>query len=196
MKHLILLLTLPLAAAATVRADDPPAEPTTEPATFEESYGTLLTHNLFHKERRPPPPDRSDEPAPEREEAPLPPAVPEKDFRLVGIVYENDAFRAYFEDLKQKRIVRIAAGETIATGVVSEIYIDALSFTNENGLVWVDFGDDLTGGAATAMERAEKPAPDAYEEARQNQPRGGNETREAMLERLRARRAAAQGGGR
>ena len=192
MKQSLIVITLLLTAAATAYADDPPAEP----VTFEDRYGTLLTHNLFHKERRPPPPKRTDEAPPEREETPPPPAVPEKDFRLVGIVFENEAFRAYFEDLKQKRIVRVAAGETIATGVVSEIFIDALSFTNENGVVWVDFGDDLTGASAAAMERAEKPAPDAYEEARQNQPRGGSETREAMLERLRARRAAAQGGGR
>ena len=157
MKRLLLIVALLFLAAPG--APSARAQEAEEPASFEELYGSLLTNNLFVKDRRPPPPPRDErEEEPEEEEEAPPPPPPEKDWRLVGIVWEGGEFRAYMENAKERRIATFTPGQEIASGVVGDVYIDGLSYAGPEGVTWVAFGGDLTGevtAAAPAKSRQE-----------------------------------------
>lgn len=177
--HLAAVAIAALAGTALAQPQDESAEPE---ASFEARYGSLLTHNLFERERRPPrpetPPESEDRPPP-------PPPPPEKDYRLVGIVFEEGQFRAYFENTRTNRIERVAPGDAIATGVIGEVYIDAVSYLADGQIIWVDFGDDLTGTGAPAPARSAQSSESDDDEAEDGDS-------QSVVERLRQRRQAAR----
>lgn len=170
-------------AIAGAAAAQPQAEADDSEASFEARYGSLLTHNLFERDRRPP--RRDEQRPPTSRPAPPPSPPPEKDYRLVGIVFEDGQFRAYFENLRTHRIERVAPGDPIATGIIGEVYIDAVSYLADGQIVWVDFGDDLTGEGAPVPARP----------SRSSSPDSNSESQQSILERLRQRRQAAQNRG-
>ena len=120
---------------------------------FESRYGALTSNNIFKRDRRPPPP-----PQPPREQEPPPPPPPEEtNWLLVGIVFEGGVPRAYFEHLKEKRLVIISAGDEVANGLLGQVFIDAVSYLGKEGeIIWVDVGDDLTGEAAKLPDSASR----------------------------------------
>ena len=170
MKMLIACLMLALFAA--------PAAGAAEEGSFEEAYGALLTNNLFVKDRRPPRQEREEPKPPPEEEAP-PPPVPEKDWRLVGVVFEEGQFRAYLENAKERRIERFIPGDAVAAGVVGDVFIDGLSYVGVEGERWVGFGSDLTGAVTAAASPKSRKAK-SEESARDKQL--------SLAERMRQRR--------
>jgi len=77
---------------------------------------------------------------------------------LRGIVVEQGEVRAYFEDIVNTRMVRVAIGETVARGKITSIGLDAVEYEHAatttpggpatNGQrTLVAVGHDLTGKA-------------------------------------------------
>ena len=127
--------------AAQERQPDNQSGPPPQQVSFEEAHTSLLRNNIFVRERRPwrPPTETpTSRPAP-------PPPVPEKDWRLVGVVFEEGVFRAYLENLRGEPVARISPGGAIAEGVITEVYIDAIRYQSDGQRIWVEIGQDLTG---------------------------------------------------
>jgi hypothetical protein len=113
-------------------------------AAFSEQYGLVVENNIFLRDRtrrpsgngnattRPTTPQRS----------------PEQTVALTGIVFEDGAFRAYFENLAAGTIFRVSPGDEVARGRVKEILIDAVAYESNGGVTWIEIGRDLTGSAA------------------------------------------------
>lgn len=136
---LLLQMICVLAAAGAEKADD----------AFTRDFGVIVERNMFLRDRRPPavkpvtPP-----PAPATTEAapPPPPPPPEKQYVLVGVVFEDlTTARAYFEHVGEGTLVKIAPGEPLANGHVTEVQLNSVAFVDAKGLTWVDVGEDLTG---------------------------------------------------
>ena len=108
---------------------------------FTERYGMLVESNMFLRDRRTASPEPSTQPS-------APPPSPEQTMMLTGIVFEDGGFRAYFENLRESRVVRVSPGDAIATGHVSAILIDALEYFAGSESRWIEIGQDLTGKAA------------------------------------------------
>ena len=113
---------------------------------------------------------------------------------LRGVVLEEGAFRAYFENVQENRIVQVTAGDPIARGNVVEISIDAVAFESNGAIVWVNVGDNLTGartgaggpgGASSGSGSGSGAAPAS----------GADPSTLSLEERMRQRRAQRAGGG-
>ncbi len=122
--------------------------------TFEERYGTLLENNLFVRDRKP---VRREVETPREttRPAPPPPPPPETEWVLTGIVFEEGLFRAYFENVRNAEIQRVAPGEGIARGFIGDVFIDGVSFVHDGQTAWIDFGRDLTGKVPSPVARRE-----------------------------------------
>ena len=161
-RTLALACTLGLAAAALARQDggDAPAADDGATPTLEDEYAIIVRNNIFVRDRKPykPPATQPAATRPAEQVAPPPEPRPEKDWRLVGIVFEDGAFRAYFESLKDEPTARVAPGDAIADGVIEGVYIDAVSFVADGRQVWVDVGRDLAGEVPDAPAAPDAPA--------------------------------------
>src|SRR5690606_25762470 len=74
---------------------------------------------------------------------------------LTGVVFEDGAVRAYFENLAGGAPVRVALGESVGRGIVTDIAIDAVAYQDIEGHVrWVEIGQDLTGTDAVVAPAA------------------------------------------
>lgn len=125
----------------TQRPQDPAPAP--DPAeTFEARYAVLTRNNIFVRDRRPAPPSSE---GPTTREAPAAPPAPEKDWVLIGVVFEEGRFRAYFENLRGDPTTRAVVGDPIADGVIDEVFLDAIAYQANGERIWVDIGQDLTG---------------------------------------------------
>jgi hypothetical protein len=127
------------------------ARPTRQ--TYSDRYSVLTQRNIFLRDRSrgssngstTGPTTSSTQPARRS---------PEETLLLRGIVVEEGEVRAYFEDMVDFRMVRVAEGETIARGRIAGIGLDAVEYEPNDGgggagsagrrtLVMV--GHDLTG---------------------------------------------------
>ena len=112
---------------------------------------------------------------------------PEETLLLRGIVMEQGEVRAYFEDIANSRMVRVAQGETIARGRITSIGLDAVEYeTPGTGgaaghQTVVAVGTDLTGkvseydipssaAAAAAMAATSPVMPSGVEGLNPNDP--------------------------
>ena len=160
-----------------------------EPDAFAEQYAVLLENNIFLRDRRAP---REPSTRPAQPEAPPPPA--EKSWMLVGVVFEEGTFHAYFEDLRSNSVTRTTLGEQIANGSVSELFIDAVAYSTEQGVKWIEIGQDLTGvypEGLTTKRPAGATAAGASGSRDGGQP---NQNTMSIEERLRQRRLQESGG--
>ncbi|HTL29607.1 MAG TPA: hypothetical protein VL282_10305 [Tepidisphaeraceae bacterium] len=64
---------------------------------------------------------------------------------LTGIVFEDDGFRAYVEDVPNEKILKLALGDSVAHGKIDAIEIDAVSYDMGGKQRWIEIGSDFTG---------------------------------------------------
>ena len=108
-----------------------------------EEYDSIVNRDMFLRDRQRPR-DPSTQPTTMRA-VETPPDVPERRYVLRGIVIEDGQLRAYIESTRGG-VTRVAPGDSIATGHVIEIAIDAVAYAWPDGSVkWVEIGQNLEG---------------------------------------------------
>ena len=125
------------------------AQPVERRDLFSEQYGILSEQNIFLRDRSRYTRGQGATTSPSTQPAAVP-LSPEQSLVLTGIVFEDGEYRAYFENLQQPAIVRVAAGEAVARGQVAEIAIDAVAYEQEGQVTWIEIGKDLTGAIPAA----------------------------------------------
>jgi hypothetical protein len=166
--------------------------PGQERSGFSDRYAVVLENNIFLRERR-----TQRQSSTQSTTQPQAPPRPEKEWVLVGVVFEEGAFRAYFESLTGGGVKRAVVGDQIAEGALSEVYIDAVGYMTGDGVTWISVGQDLTGeyivipGSAgpTAAAPSTAPSPGAA-------PAAASPATLSIEERLRQRRMQEAGGSR
>ena len=181
---LIALMTLATPSLAIAQTPEAPAGG----PSFEDAYAILTSNNIFRRDRRPPPPKQPEPPPP-------PPPAPETQWLLTGVVWEEGAFRGYFEYLPDGNVRRVTAGDDLLDGTVGELYIDSVGYVGPDGNVfWIDIGDDLTGEPSKVTvarpSREERRDGDRDEAAADD---GGNGEELSAEERMRRRRQRQRG---
>jgi hypothetical protein len=76
------------------------------------------------------------------------PLTPEESYILRGVVYENDVFTAYFENLNTSRIEAVNAGAELAQVRIAEVALDAVLLEKNGQTQWIVIGRDLRGSQA------------------------------------------------
>jgi hypothetical protein len=202
--------TIPAAEADEAEADEQlpatvPAPPTAAPpatavapASFAGQYGMLSERSIFLRNRPRPRPASAVQQVTSRPVAP--PAAPERDFVLRGVVLEDVDLRAYVEDTRASRMLRLLPGEDVARGQIVQIEADAVLFQHDGEQLWIEVGQNFTGTRATS------PLPQPTTEATNGSggattststsaspsPPGGSAT--SIEERMRLRRQQSGGG--
>lgn len=109
---------------------------------YRDRYGVLSERNIFLRDRgrrR-----RSDQPSSRPAYAPRP---IEDSFVLRGVVYEDGQFHAYVESLNSSTVLKLGLGETVASGKVAAIEMDAIEYEQSGRQsVRIEIGQTLTGG--------------------------------------------------
>lgn len=155
-----------------------------ESDAFAGRYGVLLENNIFLRDRRPQRP-----PATSQATRPAPPPRPEKDWVLVGVVFEEGAFRAYFENVRGSGVTRAVVGDPIATGAITGVYIDAVAYLLDGEVAWIEIGQDLTGEYVVIPGAAVRPTTVPTTSAAGAPPAGAPDPNALSIEeRLRQRR--------
>src|SRR5690606_1497983 len=113
---LIILVTLAAAAEAQERSSWRSRR--SADTDLPPEYQPIVDNNIFVRQRSRRPIEPVTRPAP------LP---PERSMVLTGIVLEEGLFRAYIEDTRSGTIQRVSPGDTVATGAVGQITIDAIA---------------------------------------------------------------------
>lgn len=191
-----LLMTSGLIAWA--QDEEPSQDAAPDAQAFDNRYAILSQNNIFVRDRRPAPPQGTDAPTTQR--APTAPPVPEKDWLLIGVVFEDGQFRAYFENLKGQPTTRAVVGDPIATGFIDQVFLDAVAYQVSGQTLWVDIGEDLTGAApsiaASSASTDETPTTQEASTAEPNDaPAGENADPSTLtLEEVMRRRRQQEGG--
>jgi hypothetical protein len=89
--------------------------------------------------------------------------------------------------------MRTTVGEAIANGSVSELYIDAIAYSTDNGVSWIEIGQDLTGAYPEGLVTASRSGAGSSGEPSAQRPADPNTL--SIEERLRQRRLQESGGG-
>jgi hypothetical protein len=147
MKSLVIAASAVCLIASVAGAQNAQNAPTSQPVkeSFNDKYGVLSEKNMFLRDR-PKPRERTRAPTTTRVEQP--PPTPEQTLVLRGIVVEEGELRAYFENSRSGEIKRVAPGEEVASGRITDIQIDAVQFTREAQPIWIEIGHNLTGAVA------------------------------------------------
>ena len=87
-------------------------------AAFAQQYGSLMQINIFLRDRR----VRRETSQQQVSRQQAPPPRPETEWVLSGVVYEEGAFRAYFENVRSGEVISELIWKRTATGwrIVSE----------------------------------------------------------------------------
>lgn len=161
--------------------------------SYRDQYGVLSERNMFVKDRvRGRGDDASTQPTSRPSETPL---TPEETYVLRGVIFENDVFTAYFENLASSRIEVASVGSELAQIRIVDIALDAVELDKSGQTQWISIGHDLRGspgrtrGGATAGATGNSIGGAAP----------GTETTSdpgtlSIEERMRQRRAAERGG--
>jgi hypothetical protein len=183
-----------LCAAVVVAADPPKAsKPVTTAPTRQsdrERYAVLTDQNIFLKDRRS---SRRNSSTSTTGRAPtdmeILRATPEASFVLTGVVFEDGDFRAFVEDTKAARVMRLSVGDAVARGKLTQIDIDTVAYESTGKTTVINVGTTLTGVPYSAFTAAPgaTPAPGAAPSSPLPDPNNPNLTIE---ERMKLRRAA------
>lgn len=140
-------LTLSLLCSVTATQAATPTAPATRPSTqpgYKDRYGVISERNMFLRDRRTRESSRSSYSSTSRPSYTPPP--PEATYVLTGIVLEEDGqIRAYIEDTRGAKILRLAVGDNIARGSIAEIQIDGILYESSGKSAWVEVGKTLAG---------------------------------------------------
>jgi len=166
---------------------------TPAPATQQsdrDRYSVLTSQNIFLKDRRSGRGPRSTGPS---SSGPVDPfhdlrATPEASLVLTGVVFEDGDYRAFIEETREGKVLRLSVGDSIARGKITMIDIDTAVYESNGKSTIINVGTTLTGipysaftatpGATPAVGASSTPLPD---------PSNPNLTLE---ERMKLRRAA------
>jgi hypothetical protein len=155
-----------------------------------ERYAVLTDQNIFLKDRRS---GRRDRTSTSSSTGPVDPLSeirrkPEASLVLTGVVFEDGDYRAFIEDTKESKVLRVSVGDSIARGKITMIDIDTVAYEADGKTTVINVGTTLTGipysaftatpGATPAAGASSTPLPD---------PNNPNLTLE---ERMKLRRAA------
>lgn len=77
---------------------------------------------------------------------------PEGQLALRGLSLEDGVYSAFIEDTINHSVLRVAAGQAIARGLVAEITLDALHYQREGSKTEVKIGQTLEGFPAPSSE--------------------------------------------
>ena len=150
------------APPAPSRSTRTPAPSATTRQSDRDRYAVLTEQNIFVKDRRSL--RRSDRPPGQQREPTaleLAKLTPEAKYVLTGVVFEDGDYRAFIEDTKASRVLRLSVGEPIARGKITEIDIDTIAYESSGKTTVINVGMTLTGipySAFTATPGA-TPAP-------------------------------------
>ena len=162
----------------------PRSEPARQVSRDFSRYGVLIDNNIFLRER-----GRSAGPSsPPREPTTRPATTApseEQSFALLGVVFEGDDFRAYFESLRDAAVVRVEPGDALARGRVVEMQPDAVAYESDGRVIWIEVGQDLTGSLSRSAS-ATQPAGSATQPA--STQASGDPATQSIEERMRQRR--------
>lgn len=205
MKRAILIGLACLSACSLARAASTPPTPAPSPTPtptsqphsesrrstrerYSDRYSILTQRNIFLKDRSRGSRYSNGNSGSTTQSSTQPSRRPiEETLLLRGIVMEQGEVRAYFEDIANSRIVRVAQGESIAHGRITSIGLDAVEYeTPGTGSAaaphrtFVAVGNDLTGkvseydlpssSAAAAMATTSPVMPSGVEGLNPNDP--------------------------
>ena len=168
MKHALAIFLLSVAACSLALAAGAPSssQPTTREQSqqsarstrerYSDRYSILTQRNIFLKDRSHASRNGRNGNGSTTQSSSTQPShrSPEETLLLRGIVIEQGEVRAYFEDIANSRMVRVAQGETIARGRITSIGLDAVEYETSGGggaatigghRTFVAVGTDLTG---------------------------------------------------
>ena len=114
--------------------------PAPQPVSFNDRYSVLAERNIFLRDRTVRPAVRNAGPSSQPAPRPL-----EESFTVVGIVEEDDLWRAYVEDATRSATIRLTAGDPVARGTVTRIEIDGIEYDQGGKRTWIFIGNNLTG---------------------------------------------------
>lgn len=121
--------------------------PTTKPTSNFRDYEVVIEKNIFMRDRSRPvyrPGSRPTTTAPTQHFT----KSLEEQLVLTGIVFEDGEYHAYVEDTSADKILRLAGGDDVAHGKITQIEIDAVQYTAAGKAPqWIDIGSDFTGHA-------------------------------------------------
>jgi len=143
MIRIILIILVTFAAVAPAQERWSRRSRESSDSSLPAEYQTVVDNNIFVRQRG----RRAVEPTTRPTVTPPPPPV-ERSMILTGIVLEEGVFRAYIEDTRSNTILRVSAGDPIASGAVGQITLDSIAYESADGLRWIEIGQDLTGGVA------------------------------------------------
>ena len=115
---------------------------------YNDAYGVLSDRNMFMRERHKPR-VRDPRPSTPRPDTTSPQAV-ERSIVLRGVAIENDELHAYLENTRTSTPIRVAPGDSLASGHVVEIAIDAIAYEVDGRAIWVEIGQNLSGARMSA----------------------------------------------
>ena len=111
-----------------------------ERATFANTYGVVVDHNIFLKDRTVRPDHGGNNQA-----STQPARGVEESLVLRGVALEDGQYRAYVEDIDNLKMLRLAPGDPVGKGKVAQIDIDSLLYQHNGSEDWIDVGADFTG---------------------------------------------------
>ena len=154
---------------------------------FDSTYGLLSERNMFSRERHKPRPanDRRNDRPPVDTTSPQ--AV-ERAFVLRGVAIEDEVLHAYLENTRTNAVVRVVPGDTLASGTVSGIAIDAIEYAADGRRAWIEVGQNLSGVRAAPTTAPSLSSPTDSTSA--PLPPGGG----TLEERMKQRRLQQRGG--
>ncbi|MDB5326314.1 MAG: hypothetical protein JWM57_1883 [Phycisphaerales bacterium] len=177
-------------AAAIIGASATPLFAQEKTGNYNDTYGVLSSRNMFLRERHKPyvREPRTSSPRPDTTS----PQAIEKAIVLRGVAIENDELHAYLENTRTSKLIRVAPGDSIASGHIVEIAIDAIAYEVEGRAIWVEIGQNLSGARMSAeMIAASTPttSPSADGAPTTPSPSGSS-----LEERMKLRRMQQRGG--
>ena len=140
----------PPAAAAQPQQQQQPSQQRPARPSYGDRYSVLSQRNIFLKDRSRGGSGNGSSTNPSTSATTHPSRrSPEESLLLRGIVIEEGEVRAYFEDVVNSTMVRVAEGDKLARGHVTTIDLDVVEYeptgTNGGKRTFVAIGNDLTG---------------------------------------------------
>ena len=134
------------------RSGGPTTSRTTSRENDRERYGVLTENNMFLKDRRSGRRDAStSRPTSPPTEMDRIRALPEASLVLTGVVFEDGDYRAFIEDNKANRVLRLSVGDPIARGKLTMIDIDTVAYEHDGKTTVVNVGTTLAGVPFSAL---------------------------------------------
>jgi len=180
-------------ATIVVAQTSMPTESTTQPATLPTTraavapatrprlmpYVVFNTRSIFMKGRVPPP---SGGTGSTTQPTSTSPARAEAKIVFLGVAEADGVATAVFEDTSAGKIVSCKAGDPLASGKITEVTLDAVTYESAGKAVRVLVGQNLDAGDGPAM------ASRATLSGSTTAPSGGGDSGDDVVARMRAKR--------